>query len=209
MLQALLEKAADLGDDVAVARVALHRAWLAEHVHEAHVAAALGDERRHLRVAAQRGDVVDERRARVDRRRRDRGLRRVDRQPRAGAGQALEHRQHAAQLLGLAHGLGAGPGRLAADVEDRGALRDERVAVGDRGGRVQPLAAVGERVGRDVDDAHHDRLGNGDGHRTATLARLRAPPVAVAVADPRAGQVAGCSAYARRPISGSTPKRSA
>src|SRR5215218_7522844 len=43
---ALLEERLDLGDDVVVARVDLHRARLAEHVHEAAVAAVLCDKRR-------------------------------------------------------------------------------------------------------------------------------------------------------------------
>ena len=196
MLEALGEKRADVGDDVAVARIALHRARLAEHVHEADVAAALGDERRHPGVAAQRGHVVDERGAGVERSGRHRRLRGVDRQARARAREALEDGHHAAQLLGLADRIGAGAGRLAADVEDRGALLDERPAVCDRGRRVEPSAAVGERVGGDVYDAHHDRLGNWGGHRPHVSAwqasgqRVRA-------------------AYALRPISGSTPNVSA
>ena len=47
-LGALGEERLDLGHDVVVARVVLHRARLAEHVHEAEVGARLGDHRRHL-----------------------------------------------------------------------------------------------------------------------------------------------------------------
>ena len=42
----LLEERLDVGDDVVVARIALHRARLAEHVHQAAVDAAVGDEGR-------------------------------------------------------------------------------------------------------------------------------------------------------------------
>ena len=75
--------------------------------------------------------------------------------PGLGASQALDHRQHPAQLLGVVDRLGAGPGRLAADVEHVGARRHQREAVGDRGVGVEEAAAVGERVGGDVHDAHH------------------------------------------------------
>jgi hypothetical protein len=67
-------------------------------------------------------------------------------------------------LLGRVDALRAGPGRLAADVEDVGARRAQREAVRDRGLGVEVAAAVAERVGRDVDDAHDE------GH-------VRRPPV--------------------------------
>ena len=50
-LQASGEERLDLVDDVVVARVVLHRARLAEHVHQAAVGAALGDDAGHLAVA--------------------------------------------------------------------------------------------------------------------------------------------------------------
>ena len=46
----LLEERLDVGDDVVVARVLLHRARLAEHVHQAAVEAAVGDEGRPARA---------------------------------------------------------------------------------------------------------------------------------------------------------------
>ena len=74
------------------------------------------------------------------------------------AGEPLEHGHDAPQLLVERHALRAGPGRLAADVDDRRALRR---AIAPRGcdrvlGRAVD-AAVRERVRRDVDDAHHGR----------------------------------------------------
>ena len=47
----LLEERGDLGGDVVVARVALHRPRLALHVHEADVRARVGDDAGELRVA--------------------------------------------------------------------------------------------------------------------------------------------------------------
>ena len=84
---------------------------------------ALGDQRGHARVAAEGGDVVDVGRPGVERGRGDRGLRGVDRDLRPSRGQGLDHRDDAAQLLGLGDRLGAGPRRLAADVEDVRARR--------------------------------------------------------------------------------------
>ena len=48
-LGALGQEALDLGDDVVVARIVLHRARLAEHVHQAQVGARAGDDRGHAR----------------------------------------------------------------------------------------------------------------------------------------------------------------
>jgi hypothetical protein len=160
MLEPLGEERLDVVDDVAVARIALHRARLAEHVHEAHVAARAGDRAGHCRVAAERRDVVDDRRAGLQRRRGHSGLGGVDREPRRAAGEPLEDRHDAPQLLGLADRLGAGAGGLAADVENVGSLGRQPPAVGDGGLRIRPRAAIGERVGRDVHDAHDDRVAN-------------------------------------------------
>jgi len=68
--------------------------------------------------------------------------------------QSLENRNHSTQLLVQRDTLGSGPGRLAADVHDRGALVEHppRVRDGDLG--PHEAAAVGEAVGRDVEDAH-------------------------------------------------------
>ena len=78
-LGALGQERLDLGHDVVVARVVLHRARLAEHVHEAEVGAGAGHDRGHRAIAAQRRDVVDEHGAGGQRGLRDRGLARVDR----------------------------------------------------------------------------------------------------------------------------------
>ena len=102
-----------------------------------------------LRVAAQGRDVVDDRRAGVESRRRDRGLRGVDRDRGGGLrlAQARDHADHAAQLLGHRHRLGAGARRLAPHVDDLRALEHEPAAVLDRALVVEVAPAVGERVG--------------------------------------------------------------
>ena len=118
--QALLEEGLDLGDHVVVARIGLHGARLAQHVHQAAVQPAVGDQSGQLGVVPERGDVVDVGRPRVDRRLGHRELHRVDRDARGEpeAGDALDHREHAPQLLVHRHRVGARPRRLAADVDD-------------------------------------------------------------------------------------------
>ena len=88
-----LEKAGDLLHNVVVTRRDLHRARLPLHVHEANVCACVGDCTREPGIATQRGDVVDEQRARSECLSRHLRLGGVDRD--RNAGELLEHRQHA------------------------------------------------------------------------------------------------------------------
>ena len=60
----LFEEGRDLGDDVLVARVLLHGAGYPEHMHQAYIASRIAHDRDHRGIAAQRGDVVHERRHR-------------------------------------------------------------------------------------------------------------------------------------------------
>ena len=154
--EALFEECAHGVDDVVVARFALHRARLAEHVHEAQLAPRVGDDRRHLRVGAQRCDVVDDARPRGDRRARDERLGRVDRDLCGRArGELGDDGLDARELLVEQHGLSAGAGGLATDVEDVGTLAGEPQRMLDGGDGVDVEAPVGERVGGHVHDPHH------------------------------------------------------
>ena len=76
----LLEEGRDLGGDIVVARLRLHRPRLALHVHETEIRAGVRDDARELGIAAQCGHVVDEDRAALERGARDLRLRRVDRE---------------------------------------------------------------------------------------------------------------------------------
>ena len=91
------------------------------------------------------------------------GLARIDGDPCLGArAQALDDGDDAAQLFLGGNVLGAGPRRLAADVEDVGAFLGKLQAVRDGRLRRSMQAAVGEAVGRDVDDAHDARPVEGE-----------------------------------------------
>ena len=128
--QPLLQEGLDVGDDVVVARVALH-------VRGSHVRGDLhpagGDQPGELGRGAEGGDVVDVGGAGVQRRLGDRALGRVDRYAgrrpgREGATTGSTRRRSSSALTKL----GAEPRGLAADVEDVGALGGQRPALGDR-----------------------------------------------------------------------------
>ena len=126
------------------------------HDHDRH--AVLGDDARHVGIALQAPDVVDDGRAR----------RRAPRpRPSAfmvsietGTPSASDRRQHRFEppqfLLQRDRDRAAiGPGRFRADVDDVGAFRDHAAGMLDGALGIEELAAVGERVRRDVEDAHH------------------------------------------------------
>ena len=113
----------------------------------------------------------------------------------ARVAQRLDDGDDAAQLLGGARPLGTGPGGLATDVEQVGALGDELAAVRDRGLGREPGTAVAERVGGDVDDAHDERApgpGFRQGHRPVTACRR------AAATSPRRGWRGRAAGRARR-----------
>ena len=153
--QAFLQELEDLQDDILVARFLLHGLGLPLHVHEADGAACLGDDVRHVGVAAQGRDVIDDRRAGGQGAARHFRLRRVHADRHADAlGQGLDHGHHAAQLLVRLDRVRARPRGLAADVDDGRALAHERQGLLEGGVGGEEAAAVRERIGRDVDDAH-------------------------------------------------------
>lgn len=85
----------------------------------------------------------------------------------------FNHVDHAGEFLGGGYGLGTGPCRLPTDVDDGGALGDHHPAVGDRIVGGQEGAAVGERVGRGVQDAHHQHAVGRLGRRVTAPGGVR------------------------------------
>ena len=138
--QPLFQEAGHLRRDVLVGGVALHRPRLPLHVHQADISVGLGDDARQLGIPPQRGHVVDELGAEVERAPRDLRLRGVDRDGRAV--QAFEHRHDAAELLVEPDAFRAGSGRLAADVDDHGALVEHPPSSRDGGDRLQVDTSV-------------------------------------------------------------------
>ena len=115
-----------------------------------------GDDVQDLRVREAAGDVVDQHRARVEGGVGHLRAHRVHGDDRAGGGEGVDHRKHTVELLAHQRASRPGPGRLAADVEDVGALLHQVEPVRDGRVGVEPLAAVGEGVRGHVHDAHHE-----------------------------------------------------
>ena len=127
-------------------------------MHGADAAARFDRQRQHGRIARQRGHVVDDLRAGMDRMAGHQRLRGVDRNGQAGLlAQCADHGHDAAKLLLHVDRLGIRPGALAADIEDVGALGGQPQAVLHGGVGVETVPAVGKTVRRDVDDAHQQR----------------------------------------------------
>ena len=68
------------------------------------------------------------------------------------------HRKHARQLFFQRHNRCAGTRGLTANVQDVCALFEQLFAMCQSCMRVGVLTAIRERVGRDIDNAHHQRL---------------------------------------------------
>ena len=125
-------------------------------MHDHQAAVALLDEIDHARVGEAR-HVVDDGGSHADGRLGDFHMAGIDRHNGAGFGERLHDRQHAARLgVGIDRGE-TGTGRLAADVDDIGAIVEHLEAVRDCGVGVEVLATVAEGIGRDVEDAHDAR----------------------------------------------------
>ena len=126
-------------------------------VHQDHRGVQARDHGGERWVVRQRGDVVDDCRARIDRAAGDAGFVRVDRDGNGNAAaKAGDDGQHASQLLVLRKRFGARPRGLAANVEEIGAVGDHAFAVSNRALGVEAHAAIGERIRRDVDHSHDE-----------------------------------------------------
>ncbi len=152
-IDARLQLVEHVEQQIVIRRVGLHRLRIAAHMHQHH---------RHLRIARdiervfvmrQRADVVEHRRTRVERGPHRRRVARVDRNRPVGR-QRAQYRQHATQLFFDRHRFSPRPRRLAANVEQIGALRTQRPSLRDRRVGIEEPAAIRETVRRRVDDAH-------------------------------------------------------
>jgi hypothetical protein len=146
-----------LSHDVVVPGGLLHRLRVTPHVHQHHARTGVADDLEHRRVGAARY-VVHHGRAGLERSARDLRVTGVDadREIRPGVAEPLDHRDHPADLLLERHGVRSRSGRLAADIDQVGALIGEASGVGDRILGVDEQAAVAEGVGGHVDDPHHE-----------------------------------------------------
>ena len=118
----------------------------------------VADHRGHVGVGAQGGDVVDDAGTQLDAACGGGGMVGVDRERRL-VRQCPHHRLQPGQLLLAGDRAAAGCGRLAAQVEDMGAVGQQLPAMRHGGIGCQVLPAVAEGVGRHVDHAHQPGCG--------------------------------------------------
>ena len=152
------ELVAHVGDDVVVDGELLHPVARAAPVHGDVGTRASADEPAIAGVGQAAADVVDEHRAGGERRVGDLGAHGVDADDDPGGGERRDDGQDAGAAPPPASTRPApGPGRLAADVDEVGAVGERGRARGATAASASShSAAVAERVGRDVDDAHHE-----------------------------------------------------
>ena len=153
-----LQESEDLERRVVIARIELHGARLALHVHQDRRRAAARRPGEASRIARQRRDVVDDPGA---------AGRSPPPSPRRGgcrsrpaapaAASAPDHRHDAGDLV--ATGTGSAPGRVNSPPTSRMSAPSPSIARprAIAASAVERFAAVGEAVGRDVDDAHDQR----------------------------------------------------
>ena len=133
----------DVTDDVAVFGVRIHVLGPPARVHQDRRHAARRDQGAQVRVVLERADVVDDRRAAIERRGGHHGLVGVDRNRDADRGANRLHRRlDPRQLLRRADRPRPGPRRLGADVDDVGACRFHLQRDVARARRVERPAAV-------------------------------------------------------------------
>src|SRR6185295_12979162 len=201
--RALEQEPRDLGHHVVVAGLLLHRAGRALHVHHHHCRLRVRD-RIDRTLTAQSVHIVHHGAAGSDRRAHDVGLHRVHRDRDTFLRERFHHRNHPAHFFLDRDGLRARPRRLAAHVDQVGALVAKREAVRDRLRSIEEPPAIGERIRRDVHDAHHEgtgrRKGKGASHGfSRAYAACRLPATAYAFST---GVVVGSAARPPPPLSG-------
>src|SRR5665647_1731435 len=165
----LAQLAGDVGHDIAVLVGRVARTAV---VHRDVDNPGARDQAGHHGIGRARGDVVDDHGAVLEGRLCDRRPGRVDTHDHPGPGEPGHHRDDPVELLLSADPDGPGPGGLTADIDDVRAVGRQCEATRDGPVRAVPLTAVAERVGRDVEDPHHEATrdrGQRAGERSRTV----------------------------------------
>ena len=148
----------DVGHDITVDRLVVHRARTSPRVHQHDGGTGVGRHAAEGRLELQPADVVDH-----DRAGRQRGpangcfvginRNRDVHTPR----DLVDHRQHTLEFFLGRHRYGAGTGRFAADVDDVGAVGFHAQCRINSARRYGSGLEFRERIGGDVEDSHHQR----------------------------------------------------
>ena len=141
-LRPLLQKGQHLRHRIARHGSQLHGLRVAVHVHQANAAGRMARHGFQRARLAQRPNVVDDVRPRIQRGGHDFGLVGIDRDGRAHPDSLAQHRQHARQLLRQRNGGAAGASGFAANVQNVRPLAQQPLAVAQRRSRAGMLAAV-------------------------------------------------------------------
>ncbi len=160
-LRTACEEVPDFAYYVFITRVLLHSLRLAEHVHEDDPAPPISYQIRHSRVAAERGNVVDDNCPSVEGSSRGRGTVSIYRDDGFGTGlqDAPYYWYHPAQLFFRADRVRAGPRGFTADVYYPRSLVQHLPGLGYRCVCGKEVSAVGEGVGGYVQNAHENGAG--------------------------------------------------
>ena len=160
---------------IAIAGAAVQILALTRRVHQHHRRAAACGKFQAARIVAQSRNVVDQMRARAQRRLHHRRAPGVRTDRRASRSQPFDRRDHAFKLVAFPHRRCARTGAFAAHIDDRRARLKHGRGVGiGHIGIVHELPAIGEAVGRHVEDAHDLRLIEPDRARAALQRGVRA-----------------------------------
>ena len=129
------------------------------HQHPRHF--RVGEQRRHVGIGAAAGHVVDDLSAVLQCRARHVGVHRVDAHRKPLPGKLFDHGQHTRGFHPRVDAGGAGPGRLAADVDDGRAIGGQCQAMLDGTVAVEEQTPVGEGIVGDVHDSHYPHVSQG------------------------------------------------
>ncbi len=162
-LHTLEQEVAHFRNDVTIARIGLHRSRLTLHVHQTDGRLRLGSSLDCARLP-QRTYVVDHAGAGANSSGHHGGFAGVDRERSLRAGcERLDDGHYAADFFFGIDTLRPRPRRLAADVDQAGALLDHAQRMRDGRFAVCEAAAIREGIGRDIEHAHDS--GNGEVER--------------------------------------------
>jgi hypothetical protein len=153
------KRVAHFGNHIGVMGAKLHGARRALNMHQHDQCACLCCHFRHARVEGHPADVVDDARARLQRKFGDAAFGRVDGEDsvRVARRDCLDDGEGASQFLVFGHGFCARAGRFAADVEDVRTFGEHLFGACERGLERRVPAAVVEAVRRRVQHAHDER----------------------------------------------------
>src|SRR5262249_27423931 len=154
-VEAFGQETVDVIEHVSVHGGLLHGLWYALHMHEHHRGATPGNQRGHLRIEAQRTDIVDQHCSCIEGCGCHTGTIRIDGDHRPIALHDLPNHWHRACVLHLwRHGYRAGARRLPTHVDNISASGKHSFGVLERLLELEVQSTVRERIGCHIQNTH-------------------------------------------------------